>query len=41
MVKLIAENSPQNEKYRDFAKENRELAKNTIEWIKKILEEKC
>ena len=41
MVKLIAENSPQNEKYRDFAKENRELAENTIEWIKKILEEKC
>ncbi len=41
MVKLIAENSPKNEKYRNFAKENRELAENTIEWIKEILEEKC
>lgn len=41
LSELIAENSPQNEKYRNFAKENRELAENTIQRIKKILEEKC
>ena len=38
---LILENSPSNERYKEFAKENRELAENTIEWIKRILEEKC
>lgn len=38
---LIEENSPSNEKYREFARENWELAKNTIEWIKTILEDKC
>ena len=41
IIELIKDNSPQNEKYVNFAKENKELAKNTIEWIKRILEEKC
>ena len=41
LLELMAENSPSNEKYKDIAKENRELAESTIEWIKRILEEKC
>lgn len=41
MIRLIEENSPQNEKYKSFAKENKELAESTIKWIKQILEEKC
>ena len=39
--KLISENSPSNERYKEFARENRELAENTIEWIRRILKEKC
>lgn len=39
--KLIEENSPSNDKYELFAKENWELARSTIERIKRILEEKC
>ena len=39
--KLIEENSPSNDKYKSFAKENWELARSTIERIKRILEEKC
>ena len=39
--KLIEENSPSNDKYKTFAKENKELAENTLERIKRILEEKC
>lgn len=39
--KLISENSPSNGKYSGFARENKELATNTIEWIRRILEEKC
>ena len=38
---LISENSPKNERYQKFAEENRKLAEKTIEWIKKILEDKC
>ncbi len=38
---LVSNNSPSSEKYAKFAKENRELAENTIEWIKRILEDRC
>ena len=41
VIELISENSPKNEKYQKFAKENRELAESTIEWIKKILYDEC
>lgn len=39
--KLVSDNSPSNEKYNGFSKENRELAENTIERIKEILENQC
>ena len=39
--KLISDNSPSNEKYSGFSKENRELAENTIGRIKEILENQC
>ena len=38
---LIAANSPNNEKYREFAEGNRKLAEDTIEKIKWILRKQC
>lgn len=39
--KLISDNSPNNEKYSEFAKKNKKLAENTIKEIKRILHDKC
>ena len=38
---LIAENSPTNEKYQKFAKENWKLAREKLQFIKSIIEEQC
>lgn len=41
LLKLISENSPSNGKYQEVGRENWEIAKNTLQRIKKILEDKC